>query len=240
MTAAVVQAKEGSSASLVSSIATGNFTAGITAGSTILAFVGSVDGTHTAPTDTLLQTYTLIGRTAPDGSSDYLTVWGKENSAAGTNSVTANFSGAVNSPAVCGIEVGGVKTQGAVHAWAGRQVNAGDVGADIITSGFARAREAPGIIVALCWDTQGQIDAAGSGFTSILVGWSVAGAGTNIMRAAYKLLTAPGDYQATFEDQQFDINIALQVLLLEPSATGSANRSYRTTEFPKQMLRRST
>lgn len=238
MTAAVAQSKQnfaGSPAS-TSSIASGDFASPVTAGNVLyVAYIASgLHGAHNAPTDTLGHTYTQIGTTVTEPATGVtFSQWYVANCTGGTNSVTANFATADTALlGVWALELSGCRTSGPFDVYAAASM-AGDSGADVVDTGNASSTAAPAIMVGVAFDIQGAINNAGTGCTSIAVGWND---GTNNKAMAeYKSLAATGSQHLTWSDNAFNRHLqGMAIFLAAPEPIIIPRADY--SKFPKYLL----
>lgn len=202
------------------SVATGNFPSAVTAGNLIHAVCAVVSGITcpSPPTDTLGNTYILIGSCTESGTGDSLYHWYAKNVSGGTNALSITASGA-GSIGLAGAEFSGLDINIPLNGHSELGSNPGTSGPDVITSGFATCTIAPALLVGLGFDIQGAIENAGTtpiaytGQTPTFNNWG--GSGANNGRWETARVTSTGSYPATFQDTGFDRHNALIAIFIE-------------------------
>jgi len=215
---AAVQQKDATSAS-ASSLATGNFASNITAGNLIWVVCRVASGvTANTPTDTVGNTYTLIGSCTTAGIS-VLYHWYAKNVTGGTNSVTVGSTGGPGNMDVYASEWSGFDQSAPLLGHNELWSNPGTGSADSVVSGTATVTTTGAGVLGFDHDVNGRSHTnpgdEGTGFTALANAYG----GNGIGMPEHKRVTSNGTYQATFDDPAFDQHLCVMAIFAEGGAS---------------------
>jgi len=240
MAYAIVQQKDGIN-NAGTSVSTGNFASSPTTGNLIyvVASCDSAGGTFNTPTDTLGNTYTLIGSAIESGTSAAIYQWYAKNiTGGGANSVTATTTGTSTVIGIAACEISGLDaaTPLDVHA---EQGGPGGSGANAMTSGTATNTKQPSVIIGFQRDIQGPVEAAGTSpiaFTALTAIWNnISGSGETRGLFEHARLTTTGSVEATFQDTGFDRYLVCMAVFAEGSG-GGGSATYQPMIYQRKTL----
>lgn len=209
---------------------------GLTAGSAVLACTElNRNNTVSSAVGSVNGSYTATGADADDGSARRLSCYRHENVASGTETITFTYNSSTTAPGIAWVEIGGVKTSGALDvAASGKSQATPTTGTDLVTSNAATSANQPALIVSMSGAVFANGPAAGTGYTSAaLVDWAATGPGGQV-RIESKRITATGSQTSTFTATINTTHLTVMAVFDEstasaPTLTSGPTFSARTT-----------